>query len=102
MNLRGAVILDAAAPTRVVGVCHVCGEKFGEGQEQLWQKHVGECARAHMDEILASRPSERNKGGPFDPETWDPEVEAHMREVGKRMLAEGRLEVLPHERAGHS
>jgi len=46
------------------------------------------------------RPSQRNKGGPFDPESWDPEVEAHMREVGRTMLREGRLEVLPHERAG--
>src|SRR5438552_18365309 len=102
LNLRGAIILDAAPPTRVVGVCHVCGSEFGEGQEQTWQKHVGDCARKHMDEILAMRPSERNKGGPFDPETWDPEVEAHMAEVGRRMLRERRLEVLPHERAGHS
>lgn len=101
-DLRGAVLLDAAPPVRVVGVCNVCGAEFGEGQEQTWQKHVGNCARKHMDEILAMRPSQRNKGGPFDPDTWDPEVEAHMREVGRRMLREGRLEVLPHERAGHS
>jgi hypothetical protein len=102
LDLRGAVILDAAAPTHVVGVCHVCGSEFGEGQEQVWQRHVGDCARRHMDEILAMRPSERNKGGPWDPETWDPEVDAHMREVGRRMLRERRLEVLPHERAGHA
>jgi hypothetical protein len=102
LNLRGAVLLDAAPPTRVVGVCHVCGAKFGEGSETAWQRHVGECARAHMDEIMAARPSQALKGGPFDPESWDPEVEAHMRKVGETMLREGRMEVLPHERAGHS
>jgi hypothetical protein len=31
---------------------------------------------------------------------WDPEVEAHMREVGERMKREGRLTVKKNERAG--
>jgi hypothetical protein len=87
----------------IVGVCHVCGSKFGEGQEQVWQKHVGECARAHMDEIQASTPSERAKGGPWDPNNWDPEVEEYLqRVVGPRMLREGRFEMKPSEYAGLS
>jgi hypothetical protein len=35
-------------------------------------------------------------------EEWDPEVAAHLRKVGERMVAEGRLEVKPSERAGFS
>jgi hypothetical protein len=113
--MHGAVLLGEQPPQRgltiyvpsgyerpVVGVCHVCGAEFGEGQEEVWQRHVGACARAHIDEIRASTPSARNRGGPFDPETFDPEVDAHMAEVGRRMRAEGRLEVLPSERAGFS
>jgi hypothetical protein len=37
-----------------------------------------------------------------DPEFGDPEIEEHMRKVGKRMLAEGRWEVKPSEKAGFS
>lgn len=102
MDLRGAVILDAAAPVRVVGKCHVCGSEFGEGQEAAWEKHVGRCARAHIDDIRQSAHEQLRKGTLWDEDTWDPEVAAHLREVGKRMLREGRLEVLPHERAGNS
>lgn len=87
---------------RVVGRCHICETIFGEGEEQAWQKHVGECARAHIDEIRASAPSERNKGTVWDDSELDPEVEQHMLAVGRRMLAEGRMEVKPHERAGLS
>lgn len=86
----------------IVGRCHVCGSEFGPGEEQAWRSHVGKCARAHIDEIRASAPSERVKGTLWDPNNFDPEVDAHMREVGRRMLREGRWEVLPHERAGLS
>lgn len=87
-------------PEDIVGHCLVCGSKFYRGEEEAWQRHVGDCARAHMDDILNSAPSVRDKGTPFEP--WDPEVEQHMLGVGRRMLAEGRREVLPHERAGFS
>ena len=79
------------------GHCNVCGEDlFGTVGDM--QKHMGACARANIDAIRAAAPSAKNKGGPFDPELWDPEAEAHLREVGKRMLREGRLETLPNER----
>jgi hypothetical protein len=58
------------------------------------------CARRHLDEIRASSPRERNRGGPFDPDQWDPEIDAHMKRVGERMLKEGRLEMDRSERAG--
>jgi hypothetical protein len=79
------------------GHCNVCDEDlFGTVGDM--QKHMAACARQNIDAIRAAAPSAKNKGGPFDPETWDPEAEAHMREVGKRMLREGRLETLPSER----
>lgn len=87
---------------RVAFTCNVCGAGFPQEQALAWERHVGACARGHMDEIMASSPREQARGGPFDPENWDPEVEAHMREVGRTMLREGRLEVKPRERAGHS
>lgn len=86
----------------IVGKCHVCGGEFGEGEEQRWQEHVGNCARAHMDEIRAMAPSEANKGTLWDPNEWDPEVDAHMLEVGRRMRREGRMVVKRSERAGFS
>lgn len=79
------------------GHCNVCGEDlFGTVGDM--QKHMAACARAHLDEIRAAAPSATRKGGPFDPELWDPEAEAHLRKVGERMLKEGRLEMLPNER----
>jgi hypothetical protein len=88
----------------VVGKCLVpgCGARFYKGQEDRWQKHVGDCARRHLDEIRALAPSEKNKGTVFDPAGVDQEVAAHMRRVGRRMRREGRLTVNPNERAGFS
>jgi hypothetical protein len=113
LNLPGAVLLGSESRPNAATLyvppeyvdqpaayrCHICGSEFPETQARVWQKHVGDCARAHMSEIQASTPRARAKGGPFDPETWDPELDEHMREVGRRMLREGRMEVLPHERA---
>lgn len=89
----------------LVGRCLIpgCGAKFYRGEGAVWQKHVGDCARRHADRVEAARPSVKDKGGPFDPNNWDPEVEAHFRtRVGPRMKEEGRLEVRPNERAGFS
>lgn len=89
------------APQRIVGVCHICGERFEEaGSEQEWQRHVGACARAHMAEIHAE--SERRRASVFSEESWDPEVAEHLRKVGERMVKEGRMEMRPNERAGFS
>lgn len=86
----------------IVGRCTVpgCGARFYRGEEAAWQKHVGPCARANLDRIHEM--IEQKSPAAFREDNWDPEVAAHMRQVGKRMLEEGRLEVKPHERAGHS
>jgi hypothetical protein len=82
-----------------IGDGETCGKPFYPGEERAFQKHCGECAREHLDEIHAASPRALNNGL-FDEENWDPEVAAHMREVGQRMLAEGRLTTKPSERAG--
>lgn len=94
----GLIVPPEYADRRPAFRCNVCGAEFPNEQRHVWQRHVGDCAREHMDEILEAQ--QQTKGGPFDENTWDPEVEAHMAEVGRTMLREGRLEVLPHERAG--
>ena len=91
--------VPAGLETRsVVGKCEVpgCGLTFYAGEEEAWQRHVGPCARKNLDAIKA----ETSKLAIDNEQNWDPEVAAHMRSVGKRMLKEGRMEVLPHERAG--
>lgn len=123
MNAHGAVLLDRHRRPRhsltilvprgyediegpvLIGVCHVCQmlgreTRFYAGEEQAWQRHVGRCARANLEEIRARAPRERQRGTPFDPDVWDPEEEAHMLRVGQRMLAEGRMELRRNERAG--
>lgn len=87
-----------AAP--LVGLCKVCGAKFYRGEELKWQAHVGPCARAHIDEIRAVVAERRKALAIFDESAWDPELAAHMRQVGKRMKAEGRLVVKKNERGG--
>jgi hypothetical protein len=82
----------------VTGPGEICGMTFT--RPDVWQRHVGRCARAHMDEIRAE--SLRARMPVFDEESWDPEVSEHMAKVGARMKAEGRLEVKPSERAGFS
>lgn len=76
----------------------VCGRLFEPGEERAFQKHVGDCAREHIDQIRAGSP--RAKMPVLDPNEWDPEIEEHMRKVGRRMIREGRLEVRKNERAG--
>lgn len=101
---RGLQILvppSLAAQVVVVGKCEVpgCGAIFRKGEEEAWQRHVGPCARAHMDRLRAVM--DRAGAGPLG-EDFDPEVTKHMRGVGERMLREGRMTVNPNERAGFS
>lgn len=73
-----------------------CGKPFYENERAAFERHVGECARENADAIHAASPRTRMPWS--DPENWSPEAEAHLREVGKRMLEEGRLEMKPNER----
>jgi NMD protein affecting ribosome stability and mRNA decay len=85
-------------PPVIVGVCHTCEARFYRGQEEDWQRHVGQCAREHLDEVMDARAEQKKRLSIFDEESWDPEWAAHQRDVGKRMLAEGRLVAKPNER----
>lgn len=76
----------------------ICGAQFTEAQQTAFEHHTGKCAREHMDEIRAHS----TRGTMFDSNEWDPEVDAHMRKVGKRMKAEGRMTVNPNDKAGFS
>jgi hypothetical protein len=92
-------------PEVVVGRCLVpgCerqGQPFYRGQEDLWQKHVGWCARRNRDEIEAAIQERKDRLPVFQRDAWDPEVRDHMDKVGERMKREGRLVVKPSERAG--
>lgn len=78
--------------------CKLCEATFHD--PIVWERHVSGCAQRSLDEIRARSPRVRNKGGPFDPETWDPDEERHMRKVGERMLRDGDFEVKRNERAG--
>ncbi len=86
----------------LVGKCLVpgCGQVFHRGQEDLWQKHVGWCARRNRDALEESIAEIRERRGVLDPDAWDPEIHEHMQKVGRRMRREGRLTVKPNERAG--
>jgi hypothetical protein len=94
----GLIVPPEYADRRPAFRCNVCGAEFPNEQRGSWQRHVGECARVHAAEIEAMRPSVRNKGGPFDPENWNPDAEAHLRKVGKRMLREGRMTLKRNEK----
>lgn len=75
-----------------------CGAAFTKEQHGLYERHTGRCARQHEDVWRRAAPSHRLPV--FDESNWDPEVAAHMRVVGARMLREGRMTVKPSERAG--
>jgi hypothetical protein len=76
----------------------MCGKVFGPDQQQAFERHTGNCARAHLDEIRKAGLAHRVPI--MDANEWDPEIEAHMQKVGERMKREGRLTVHPGERAG--
>jgi hypothetical protein len=69
--------------------CRICGEEHDE-------QGMARCAQDHIEEARGQRLKERLPI--FDPENWSPEAEAHLREVGKRMIDEGRLEMKKSER----
>jgi hypothetical protein len=111
-NLGRRVILPGEKPRRsnlqiivprdhstVVGQCSLCELVFYDQAEA--RRHFERNARKHAelaDEARTERLVERMPV--FD--EWDPEVAAHMRKVGERMVAERRLEVKPNEKAGFS
>lgn len=87
-----------SGPRVLVGKCLVCDATFHRGEEDEWQRHVGRCARQALPELMDARAEERKRLAVFDEENWNPDVAEHLRKVGKRMLAEGRMVLKPNER----
>lgn len=98
---RGGLILPAAYgqpdPGPRVGVCSTCDKVFYRGEEQAWQKHVYECAMSRLPEILEAREEQKKRMAIFN-ESWNPDVDEHLRKVGERMISEGRLVMRKSER----
>jgi hypothetical protein len=76
----------------------MCGQIFELDREAEFQRHTGECAHRHLDEIRKASPTHRIPI--FNEEEWDPELAEHLQKVGRTMLEEGRLTMNRNERAG--
>jgi hypothetical protein len=99
-NLQILVPRDYATdPPPIVGQCSLCELVF-YGQDEA-RRHFERNARKHAEMANEMRQERLEERMPVF-EEWDPEVAAHLRKVGERMVAEGRLEVRPDERAGFS
>lgn len=72
----------------------ICGQVFGSDMELA--RHLKKCISANEAAMHAARLESRIPVL----EHPDPELERHMREVGRRMLREGRWKVHKSERAG--
>jgi hypothetical protein len=83
----------------IVGHCSLCELVFYD--EDAARRHFERNARKHAELANEARQERLEERMPVF-EEWDPEVAAHLRKVGERMVREGRLEVKPSERAGFS
>jgi hypothetical protein len=90
---------ESAEPPPIVGQCSLCELVFYDQDEA--RRHFERNARKHAEMANEMRQERLEERMPVF-EEWDPEVAAHLRKVGERMVAEGRLEVKPSERAGFS
>jgi hypothetical protein len=91
---RGYESGDAPTP---VGECLLCEVQFFTEEDA--QRHFRRNARKHASLAEEAKQEALEERMPvFSEESWDPEYSAHMREVGRRMLREGRLTTKPHER----
>lgn len=80
------------------GYCGVCEVPFYGDRDMRRHLRSG----AHADQVEVARAAEERRKlrlAAFTT-TDDPEIQAHLKTVGKRMLAEGRMVVKPHEKAG--
>lgn len=82
------------------GFCDLCGVPFYSDRDV--RTHFATIEHREATEAArAEREAEKQRLA-FLHTDPDPEVTEHLRKVGKRMLAEGRWEVKPHEKAGFS
>ena len=92
------LIPDSAKHEEPGFVCMLCDSKFAKERFGDYERHVARCAKLTHDQTLQEREDSMIEA--FRPH--DPEVAAHMRQVGKRMLKEGRWTVNENEKAGFS
>lgn len=100
---RGGLTIHIPAGADVrpkTGECFLCGAEFREGDDVV--RHMKTCIPAAGHEVQSAEYEKRDRMEIFQEDAWDPEVAAHLRNVGKQMLREGRLEMKPNERAGFS
>jgi hypothetical protein len=80
------------------GECHLCGVPVYSDRD-LAAHLASPNHRLAYAEALADRHDTKQRLRLFH-EAQDPEIEAHMKGVGQRMLREGRWTVKPSEKAG--
>lgn len=87
-----------------IGYCGLCDVPYyTERGVRAHLRSAGHDAQVAIE--LAEREAKKKRLAIFyDPEApgSDPEIEAHLKKVGQRMLREGRWEVKKNERAGFS
>jgi hypothetical protein len=93
---------------KIIGWCEVCEEQMPSGQvipvpfysDRDVVTHMA--SAAHKDRVELARAEEAQRKSRLEAftTTSDPEIAAHLQKVGKKMLAEGRMVVKPHEKAG--
>jgi hypothetical protein len=83
-----------------IGECYACDTPFFSQADV--RRHLASAGhRDRIEAARAEREAQKRRLAVFH-EDDDPEISAHMREVGQRMLKEGRWTVKPNERAGFS
>lgn len=84
---------------RPTGHCNLCGQDLYGTVDQN-TRHLTACVRGEAgDRVLREREAHRQRLRIFyDREMWNPDAEDHVKQVGDRMRAEGRLVMRPHER----
>lgn len=98
---RLTIYVPRGAERRKTGECYLCGAEFAPGDDVV--AHMRSCVNGAGEDVRAERYDKVSRLEIFlDPNAWDPEVDEHLRRVGRRMLAEGRMELKPSERAGFS
>lgn len=82
------------------GECFICGVPTYSERDMRAHLASSEHREAAEENRLAEQA--RKARVPFMHDDPDPEVTEHLKGVGKKMLAEGRMVVKPNERAGFS
>lgn len=85
----GRVILPSWVERRQIGRCTICRERFWDGQEARYERHVLGCAKEHGERIVREE-SVFNRL----PELYasDKELETYVHENRGRIL-EGRIKI---------